>query len=208
VVKDFNIQSLHTPVVPFAIFHKSSKTYEEPFSYIAVRVKEGKTNAAIASLENKWKTFTPATPFDFGFLDQKLDKLYQSEQQSGKIFAVFSVLSIFIACLGLFGLATFSAEQRIKEIGIRKVLGASVGNITGLLSKDFIRLVAIAFVIASPVAGYFMHEWLKDFAYRTNIEWWIFAMAGIIAIAIAVFTVSFQAIKAAVANPVKSLRSE
>jgi putative ABC transport system permease protein len=208
VVKDFNVQSLHTPVVPFAIFHKSSKTYEEPFSYMAVRVKEGKTNAAIASLENKWKSFVPATPFDFGFLDQRLDKLYQSEQQSGKIFAVFSVLSIFIACLGLFGLATFSAEQRINEIGIRKVLGASVGNITGLLSKDFIRLVVIAFIIASPVAGYFMHEWLKDFAYRTNIEWWIFALAGIIAIAIAVFTVSFQAIKAAVANPVKSLRSE
>jgi putative ABC transport system permease protein len=134
--------------------------------------------------------------------------MYRTEQRVGKIALTFSMLAIFIACLGLFGLATFIAEQRTKEIGIRKVLGASVQGIVQLLSKDFIKLVAIAFVIAAPLAWWAMHTWLQDFAYRINIEWWMFAAAGFSALFIALITVSFQAIRAAIMNPVKSLRTE
>jgi putative ABC transport system permease protein len=141
-------------------------------------------------------------------MDDSFNEMYRSEQRVGKIAMIFSILAILIACLGLFGLATFIAEQRTKEIGIRKVLGASVNGIVQLLSKDFLKLVLISFVIATPVAWWFMHKWLQDFAYRINIGWWIFVAAGVIALFIALMTVSFQAIKAAVANPVKSLRTE
>jgi len=134
--------------------------------------------------------------------------MYNAEQQTGKLFITFAVFAIFIACLGLFGLVTYAAEQRIKEIGIRKVLGASVGTIVTMISKDFVKLVLIAFVIAFPVGWWMMNKWLQGFAYRTNISWWVFALAGLLTIAIALITVSFQAIKAALANPVKSLRTE
>ena len=147
-------------------------------------------------------------PFSYRFLDDSFNEMYNSEQRVGKIAMIFSILAIFIACLGLFGLATFIAEQRTKEIGIRKVLGASVNGIVQLLSKDFLKLVLIAFVIAVPISWWAMHRWLQDFAYRINISWWIFIIAGFLALVIALLTISFQAIKAAIANPVKSLKTE
>ena len=147
-------------------------------------------------------------PFGYSFLDEEFNKQYSTDERTGKIFLVFSILAILIACLGLFGLVTFAAEQRVKEIGIRKVLGATVTNIVTLLSKDFIFLVILSLVIASPVAGYFMGRWLEDFAYRIHITGWVYILAGVMAILIALCTVSFQAIRAAIANPVNSLRSE
>ena len=141
-------------------------------------------------------------------LDEAFDSMYRSEQRIGKIFISFAILAIFVACLGLFGLATFTAEQRTKEIGIRKAMGASVIQIVNLLSKDFLRLVILGIVIASPVAYWAMNKWIQDFAYRDEISWWIFVWAGLISIIIALLTVSYQAIKAAMANPVKSLRTE
>src|SRR5258706_9522922 len=141
-------------------------------------------------------------------MDDDFNNTYKSEQQTGRIFISFAVLAIFIACLGLFGLVTYAAEQRIKEIGIRKVLGASVVNLVGMLSKDFLKLVIISAVIAFPVAWWAMNKWLQDFAYRTSINWWIFGIAAFAALAIALITVSFQALKAAMANPVESLRTE
>lgn len=146
--------------------------------------------------------------FEYHFLDKQWDLFYQQDKIRQTIFLIVAMLTIIIACLGLFGLATYAAEQRIKEIGIRKVLGASVSSIVTMLSKDFIRLVLISAAIAFPVAWWAMNQWLDDFAYRVNIEWWMFALAGLLAIVIALATVSFQAIKAAVANPVKSLRTE
>ena len=145
---------------------------------------------------------------NYQFLDEAFDSMYRSEQRIGKIFISFAILAIFVACLGLFGLATFTAEQRTKEIGIRKVMGASVIQIVNLLSKDFLRLVILGIVIASPVAYWAMNKWIQDFAYRDEISWWIFVWAGLISIIIALLTVSYQAIKAAMANPVKSLRTE
>jgi len=147
-------------------------------------------------------------PFDYSFMDEDFNKLYTTEQRTGQIFITFAVLAILIASLGLFGLATYAAEQRIKEIGIRKVLGASVGNIAGMLSKDFLKLVLISSVIAFPVAWWGMHKWLQDFAYRVSISWWVFVVAGILALFIALATISYQAIKAGLAKPVKSLRTE
>ena len=150
----------------------------------------------------------PARPFSYNFLDDTFNKQYLDEDRFEKLFFNFSILAIFISCLGLLGLASYSTIQRTKEIGIRKVLGASVSGITSLLSKDFIKLVLIALIMASPVAWFGMHKWLQGFAYRINIGLWVFILAGVLAILIALLTVSFQAIKAAVANPVKSLRSE
>ena len=160
------------------------------------------------TLKKVWKKFLPEAPYDYTFLDNRFEKLYEAEQKQGTIFTVFAFIAIFIACLGLLGLSAFAISQRVKEIGIRKVLGANAGNIVGLLSKDFLKLVLVAAVIASPLAWYFMHEWLQDFAYRINIGWWVFGVAGSIALLIALITVSFRAIKAAIANPVKSLRTE
>jgi putative ABC transport system permease protein len=159
-------------------------------------------------LETSWKKYFPETPLDYTFLDDNFDKLYESEQKQGTLFTVFACVAIFIACLGLFGLSAFAISQRIKEIGVRKVLGADVSGIVGLLSKDFLILVGVAAVMAFPIAWYAMNNWLQDFAYRVNIQWWVFVVAGIVAALIAFVTVSFQAIKAAVANPVKSLRTE
>ncbi|MCY7359295.1 MAG: ABC transporter permease, partial [Rudanella sp.] len=147
-------------------------------------------------------------PFNYSFLDDDFDRMYRSEQRVGTIALIFALLAILISCLGLFGLAAFMAEQRTKEIGVRKVLGASVVSIVTLLSKDFLKLVLIAIVIASPIAWWAMHRWLQDFAYKIDIEWWVFALAGLLAVGIALLTVSFQSIKAALMNPVKSLRSE
>ena len=164
--------------------------------------------SSLNHLETTWRRLLADEPYEFNFLDEKFNKLYQSEQKQGTIFVVFACIAIFIASLGLFGLSAFTITQRVKEIGVRKVLGANVGSIVTLLSKDFLKLVMIAAIIAFPVAWFAMHSWLKDFAYRVNIQWWVFILAGFLAALIALVTVSFQAIKAATANPVKSLRTE
>ena len=158
--------------------------------------------------KKEWKSIQTNASFEYVFLDDTFSKLYASEARFQKLFISLVILGILIACLGLLGLATFSAQQRVKEIGVRKVLGASVPHVVALLSKDFLKLVLIALVLAVPVAWYLMSEWLKDFAYRINIEWWIFLVAAVIAIIIAFITISTQAIKAAISNPVKSLRTE
>jgi len=150
----------------------------------------------------------PQSPFDYNFIDDRFAKLYDSEKRQGTIFTIFAGIAIFIACLGLFGLSSFTITQRIKEIGIRKVLGASAVSIVQLLSQDFLKLVLIAAVIAFPVAWYAMHQWLLDFAYRINIPWWIFIVAGVVAAVIALATISLLTVKAAMSNPVKSLRTE
>ena len=163
---------------------------------------------SVEQIKQKYEAFFPGNIFDYTFLDESFNRQYESEQLFGKVFGIFAGLAIFVACLGLFGLAMFSTMQRRKEIGVRKVLGASVSNILLLLSKDFVRLVLIASIIAFPLAWWVMHKWLQDFSYRINITWWIFLAAGSTALLVALFTVSFQAIKAAIANPVKSLRTE
>ena len=162
----------------------------------------------IASLGDLLKNINPNFPFTYEFSDEEYEKLYTSEEMVGKLANCFAFLAIFISCLGLLGLAIFTAEQRTKEIGIRKVLGASITSVFNLLSKEFLTLVMISLIIATPLAWYIMHKWLEDYYYRTQINWWIFGIAAILAIAIALITVSTQAIKVAIANPVKSLRTE
>jgi putative ABC transport system permease protein len=208
VVKDFSVASLREMVEPFALFHTSSKTYDLGHSYISVRYSPGSMNTYMAALENKWKRFVPGTPFDYSFLDGEFESLYRSEQRMGNVFGVFTFLSIFVACLGLFGLSVYTAERRKKEIGVRKVLGASVQSVVALLSRDFLKLVLISAIIAFPVAWVAMNKWLEDFAYRTEIGWAVFIFAAIAALAIALLTIGSQSIKAAIANPVKSLRTE
>ncbi len=208
IMKDFNTASLRNEVSPFALFHYSSKTYTTPASYVVASIQSGNIKDVMNELESKWKTFAPSVPFEYSFLDKNYEALYNAEQRMGTVFGIFTFLSIAVACLGLFGLSVYTAERRKKEIGVRKVLGASVQSVVNLLSKEFIKLVCIAAVIAFPLAWWTMDSWLRDFAYRISIQWWVFACAGIIALLIAVLTISFQAIKAAVANPVRSLRTE
>jgi putative ABC transport system permease protein len=202
VVQDYHHTSLQRAIDPIVFYPQNSS------AYFSLRLTGGNLPEKIADLEKLYRTHFAENPFEYFFADDNFNKAYISENQYGSLFTTASIVAIFIACLGLFGLATFTVESRTKEIGIRKVLGASVGSIATLLSKDFLKLVLIAFVIAVPVAWYAMHQWLQDFAYKIDISWWIFALAGISAIVIALLTVSFQAIKAALANPVKSLRSE
>lgn len=208
IVKDFNFESMRNTILPFALFHYKSNTYWVSSPYMVAKIKPGKTPDALEKVKAKWKAFAPNTPFDHTFLDEEFESLYKSDSQMGKVFGLFTILSIFVACLGLFGLATYTAERRIKEIGVRKVLGASVQGLVGLLSRDFLKLVLIAVFIAFPLAWMTMDNWLEVFAYRIKIEWWVFIISGIGALLIALLTVSFQAIKAARANPVKSLRTE
>ncbi len=205
VVNDFHFESLHQRILPIVLF---TSTTQNSYGRISIKISGNNIPAALSHIEDTWKKFLPETPYDYSFLDERFAVLYKAEQQQGSIFTIFSCIAIFIACLGLFGLSAFTITQRIKEIGIRKVLGASVGSIVGLLSKDFMKLVIIAAVIAFPVAWYAMHNWLQDFAYRITIPWWVFIIAGVAAAFIALVTISFHAIKAAVANPVKSLRTE
>jgi len=202
VVKNFNFETLHHDVGPLSFELGTGG------GLASFKVGTANVNQLIAQVQSKWKSLASGLPFRYRFLDESFDEMYRSEQRVGKIALVFSVLAIFIACLGLFGLATFIAEQRTKEIGIRKVLGASVQGIVQMLSKDFMKLVAISFVIAAPLAWYFMNKWLQDFAYRISISWWVFVAAGLAALLIALLTVSFQAVRAAISNPVKSLRTE
>jgi hypothetical protein len=204
VLKDFHFNSMHQQIGPLIIWLGKKSDYGS----LLVRTEPGKTKQALASLETLCKQINPAFPFNYSFSDEEYQKLYNSEQIVGKLANGFTFLAIFISCLGLLGLAMFTAEQRIKEIGIRKVLGASVGSLFNLLSSEFIVLVIIALVIASPIAWYAMNKWLQDFAYHAPIQWWVFALSGGLIILIALITVSFQAAKAALINPVKSLRSE
>jgi putative ABC transport system permease protein len=177
-------------------------------STTGVRLKADNFKSSLSSIEKLWKQFVPARPFHYEFLDRTLADQYQAEQTTQRIFTVFSVLAIFIACIGLLGLAAYATQLRMREISIRKVLGASVGNIAGMLSKDFLKLVIISVIVAFPLAWWGMHTWLQSFAYRTDISWWIFILAGMIAATIALLTISFQAMKAAMTNPVDSLRTE
>ena len=207
LMKDYHHNSLHVPIEPLILrLHK--KSWGEYWGNVIIRTEKGKTKEAIAGMEKVFKQFNPGFPFKYYFTDEEIAKNYKSEYTVSKLSRYFAFLAIFISCLGLFGLVTFTAEQKTKEIGIRKVLGASVGGIVKMLSKDFLKLVLIAAVIAFPVAWWAMYKWLNDFAYRIDIEWWIFLVAGVAAILIALITISFQSIKAALANPVKSLRTE
>ncbi|MGN6601462.1 MAG: ABC transporter permease [Ginsengibacter sp.] len=204
VVKDFHYQALQQPIKALSMRIDSSDNYQ----FLSVKVAAKNLPSTIKAIESKWNQIIPNRPFDYSFLDESFDKQYRAEDRFGELFFNFAILAIFISCLGLLGLASYSTLQRTKEISVRKVLGASVSGVTTLLTKDFIRLVLIGLLIASPIAWFIMNKWLQGFAYRTNIGWGTFAFAGIIAVLIAIITVSFQAIKAAVANPVKSLRSE
>ncbi|MBG9377560.1 ABC transporter permease [Panacibacter sp. DH6] len=202
VVKDYHHLSLREPIRPTIYLGSVS------YSFFTVQTDERNMQSKIETIKQLYNSTFPGNPFEYFFADDKYDQQYFAEQKLGNVFITAAVIAIFIACLGLFGLAAFSARQRVKEIGIRKVLGASVTNIAALLSKDFIKLVMVAIIVASPLAWWAMSKWLQDFAYRTAIDWWIFLVAGIIAIAIALLTVSLQAVKAAMSNPIKNLRTE
>jgi putative ABC transport system permease protein len=202
VVKNFNFNSLRDMITPLVLRLGNDK------NSMAVRIKSPDIAATLTQIKNKWESITPADPFTYSFLDEEFNKLYLSEQRTGKIFFTFAALAILIACLGLFGLTAYAATQRTREIGIRKVLGATTGNITLMLSGNFLKLVLIAAIIAFPVAGWAMHTWLEGFAYRVAITGWIFFASGMIALLIAMLTVSYHAINAARANPVTSLRAE
>ncbi|MEZ2335740.1 FtsX-like permease family protein [Mucilaginibacter sp. RCC_168] len=206
VVKDFNYQSLKTEIGGY-IYYEMNKA-PESLSTLLIRYNTKDLPRFMQQLQISFKTDMPNSSFDYEFLDSHIQSLYASEQHTAQTATVFSFLAILVACLGLFGLAAFIAEQRTKEIGIRKVLGASVSGITRLLTKDFLRPVLISFLIASPIAWYLMNKWLQDFAYRINIQWWVFVLAGVTAIGFALLTISSHAIKTALANPVKSLKNE
>jgi putative ABC transport system permease protein len=202
VIKDFNFNSLRDQVMPLLL------NLQPDNGGMAVRINTHDIPGLLSEIKDRWKSMVSSQPFSYSFLDEDFNKQYSADQRTGKILLVFSILAILIACLGLFGLVTFAAEQRVKEICIRKVLGARITNIFELLSKDFIKLLVLSICIASPIAWWTMNKWLQDFAYRISISWWIFASVGAVCLLIALVTISFQAIKAAVANPVNSLRSE
>jgi putative ABC transport system permease protein len=203
VVSDFHFKKMQQKIEPCILF------WGPQFSrQMCVRTTTHGAPKAIAAAEKIWKQYNPAYPFEYSFLDQEFDRLYQTEQRIGQIFRVLAGVAVFISCLGLFGLATFVAQTKKKEIGIRKVLGASVLGIVAMLSHDFLKLVGLAFLVSVPIAWYGMSRWLEDYAYRIPVEWSVFALTGSLAVGIALLTVSFQSIKAALANPVKNLRDE
>ncbi|HEY4111893.1 ABC transporter permease [Puia sp.] len=204
VVKDFNFESLYKPIYSLGL----TTTLGNPHSYLIANLNTGAYASILREAEAAWKRVNPNQPFAYSFLDKDFQANYEKDQRSSSIVGYFTLVTILIACLGLFGLSVFSAEQRTREIGIRKVLGATVTNITLLLSRDFLGLVCIAILVSTPMAWYAMHRWLQSFAYQIDIGWWLFPLSGLIAVAIAWLTVSLQAIKAAISNPVKSLRSE
>lgn len=204
VVKDFHFEDLHQPIQPYAFLLNTRPT----FNYLVVHLHTAKMQEMLHFLEQTWKTLRPDEPFAYSFVSEDFQRNYNAEVRTSRLVSSFTLITILISCLGLFGLATFTTEQRRKEIGVRKVLGASVASVVRLLSQDLLKLVLVAIVIASPLAWYAMHRWLQNFAYRTDINWWYFALAGLLAMSIALLAVSFQSIKAALMNPVKSLRSE
>ena len=202
VVKDYHLNSLHVPIRPLVLFYSPNDWY------VWIKPKNGKTEEAIAHAEKVFQELNPNYPFNYTFADTEFENLYRNETLTGNLANTFGVIAIIISCLGLLGLATYSAERRRKEISIRKVLGASIGNIIGLLSKDFIRLILIALVVALPIGWYLMQAWLKQFAYRIEIQWWTFALAGFTAIGVALFVVSVQSVRAAVSNPIDAIQQE
>ena len=204
IVKDFHFNSLHEPINPLVIRYGEKESYGS----MLIRTDAARTKEALATLERITKQLNPSFPFTYYFSDEEYQKLYKSEEVMSSLANSFAFLAIFISCLGLLGLAMFTAEQRTKEIGIRKVLGASVSSIFTLMSKEFMILVCVSLLIASPLAWWLMNRWLQNYAYRTTISWWMFGLAGVLAVMIALLTVSFQASKAAIANPIKSLRTE
>jgi len=204
VVKDFNYQSLHKKVEPLAMRMAPPSSLNK----LSLRIKTDHLSQTLKELERTWSTLAPQRPFLYNFLDQSFNTQYKQDARFGELFAAFAGLTIFIACLGLFGLATYTTEQRVKEIGVRKVLGASVTNIVTLLSSDFVKLVLIAILIATPAIWWAMQEWLQGFAYRVTIQWWMIGIAGVLSVTTALLTVSMLAVKAALMNPVKALRSE
>lgn len=207
VIKDYHYESLHQEIRPQALF-LSGGYYQNIESYISVRLNTENISETVKYVGSTWNDFAPGKPFEYSFLDEDYDNLYVNEKQTRKLFTIFSLFAIFIACLGLFGLASFSADQRTKEIGIRKVLGASVPRIVNILNKNFIKWVLIANLIAWPAAWFIMNSWLQNFAYRIKLSWWMFILAAVLALLIALITVSFQTVKAALKNPIDSLRYE
>lgn len=205
IAKDFNFNSLHNKIETMFIFNQG---YDGYFSTVSVKIKGEKTKEALSFIESTWKRINSDHPFEYQFLDDHFNDVYRADTQVSRIVGILAGLAVFISCLGLFGLASYSAERRVKEVGIRKVLGASVQSIVSLLSKQFILLVIIANLMAWPAAWLTINAWLKDYAYHIDVSWWVFVLAGVAALLIALLTVSFQAIKAAVSNPVKSLRTE
>jgi putative ABC transport system permease protein len=202
VVRNFNFESLRQQVGPLCFrLERSSGT-------VSFRINTKEVDGIVSNLEKQWKSMAPGMPFSYRFLDDSFDQMYRAEQRMGKLALIFSTLAILVACMGLFGLATFAAEQRTKEIGIRKVLGASVQGIVEMLSLDFVKLILLAAVIALPLSWWLMQKWLMSFAFRVSIQWWVLPLAAFIALVIALGTVSYQAIKAALMNPVKSLKTE
>jgi ABC-type antimicrobial peptide transport system permease subunit len=203
VLKDFNARSLRNNLAPLLIATNSTM-----YRHASIKLSTANIASSMQSIKKLWEQTFPNYVYEYRFLDDKIESFYKQENQLSQLYKIFAAIAIFLSCLGLYGLASFMAVQRIKEVGIRKVLGATAGNIVYLFSKEFIILIAIAFTIATPIAWYYMHQWLQDYAYRIDISWWLFAAGGIAAIIIALVTISFQAIKAAMANPVKSLRTE
>lgn len=204
VAKNFNFNSLQYKIEPMCLFSQTQWGYRD----VSVKISGGNTQAALAFIKSKWDSINPDYPFEYQFLDDHFNEVYKADNQVSQIVGLLAVLTIIISCLGLFGLASYSAEKRVKEIGVRKVLGASVQNIVLMLASNFVKLVLIAIPIAWIGAWWGVNQWLKGYAYRIDVQWWVFVIAGGGAILIAFATVSFQSVKAAVANPVKSLRSE
>lgn len=202
IVKDFHFRSMHEQISPLVM------TLSSGWGWMMVKTRTAEVSGLLASMQRNWNGFQSDMPFSYTFLDERFNETYKAEQKTGQILGTFAGLTIFVACLGLFGLATFTAEQRTKEIGVRKVLGASVAGIIALLSRDFLKLVMIALVIATPTAWWLMDRWLQEFAYKINISWWVFMAAGLVSVLVALLTISYQSVKAALMNPVQSLRSE
>ncbi|MGV3601416.1 MAG: ABC transporter permease [Dyadobacter fermentans] len=202
IVKDFHFRSMHEQIGPLVM------TLSSGWGWMMVKTRSRDVSPLLAAMKSNWNGFQSDMPFSYTFLDERFNETYKAEQKTGQILATFAGLTIFVACLGLFGLATFTAEQRTKEIGVRKVLGASVAGIIALLSRDFLKLVIIALLIATPAAWWLMDRWLQEFAYKVDVSWWIFALAGVLAVVVALCTISYQSVKAALMNPVQSLRSE
>jgi putative ABC transport system permease protein len=203
VIKDFHYKSLHEKVEPAVL-----QLYPQVAAKIAVKVKADDLSATIAHIQSVWNSFSPGFPFNYKFLDESFGEMYQAEDKLSTLLWVFTIMAIVVGCMGLFGLAAFNSEQRTKEIGIRKVMGATVMSIVTMLSKSFLRPVFIASLIAFPIAWMLMDKWLQDFPYRVEISWWVFAIAAVAALVIALITISFQTIRAAVSNPIKSLKTE
>jgi len=203
VVKDFHFSSMHEAIGPLILFQDT-----QWISRMYIKLSGKDLPGAIARLQSIWKEYAPHHPFEYHFLDEDYNTLYKTETRTGQLFGAFAVTAILLACLGLFALAAFTTAQRTKEIGIRKVLGASLTSLAGMLSKDFLKLVAIASLIALPLSWWAMNKWLQDFVYHITLSWWMFAAVILLALLIALVTVSFQAVRAGMANPVRSLRSE